>query len=138
MDWACVAHLTLIRNTYWLSSSWAISIADLSGMLPTKFRFIYPSGFRKEDLLGINKSELRMACGGDVSNLIGTKWAIFIGDLLMMFPTRFGFIWQIGFRGEDCLSSHSNKLRWWQVKFKSKLSLIICFVRIQPRFNVLI
>jgi hypothetical protein len=79
-----------------------------------------------------------MACGGDVSNLIGTKWAIFIGDLLMMFPTRFGFIWQIGFRGEDCLTSHSNKLRWWQVKFKSKLSLIICFVRIQLRFNVLI
>jgi hypothetical protein len=79
-----------------------------------------------------------MACGGHVSNLIGTKWAIFIGDLLMMFPTRFGFIWQIGFRGEDCLTSHSNKLRWWQVKFKSKLSLIICFVRIQLRFNVLI
>ena len=79
-----------------------------------------------------------MACGGHVSNIIGTKWAIFIGDLLMMFPTRFGFIWQIGFRGEDCLTSHSNKLRWWQVKFKSKLSLIICFVRIQLRFNVLI
>jgi hypothetical protein len=138
VDWACVAHLTLIRNTYWLSSSWAISIADLSGMLPTKFRFIYPSGFRKEDLLGINKSETRMTCGVHVSYLIGTKWAIFIEDLPMMFPTRFGFIWQSGFRGEDCLTSHSKKLRWWQVKFKSKLSLRICFVRIHLRFNVLI
>ena len=107
-------------------------------MLPTKFRFIWPNGFRKEDFLEINKSETRMTCGGHVSLLIGSKWAICIENLPRMFPTRIGFIWQSGFRGEDFLTSHSNKLRWWQVKFKSKLSLIICFVRIQPRFNVLI
>jgi hypothetical protein len=33
-------------------------------MLPTKFRFIWPSGFREEDFLEINQSETRMAYGG--------------------------------------------------------------------------
>ena len=37
-------------------------------MLPTKFRFIWPSGFRGEDFLEINQSETRMACGGHVCN----------------------------------------------------------------------
>jgi hypothetical protein len=35
-------------------------------MLPTKFRFIWPSGFRGEDNLKINQSETRMAFGGHV------------------------------------------------------------------------
>jgi hypothetical protein len=35
-------------------------------MLPTKFQFIWPSGFRGEDFLKINKSETRIACGGHV------------------------------------------------------------------------
>jgi hypothetical protein len=35
-------------------------------MLPTKFRFIYRSGFRVEDFLEISKSETRIACGGHV------------------------------------------------------------------------
>jgi hypothetical protein len=30
-------------------------------MLPTKFRIIWPSGFRGEDFLEINQSETRMA-----------------------------------------------------------------------------
>ena len=33
-------------------------------MLSTKFRFIWPSGFRGEDFLEINQSETRIACGG--------------------------------------------------------------------------
>jgi hypothetical protein len=33
-------------------------------MLPTKFWFIWPGGFRGEDVLEINQSEKRMACGG--------------------------------------------------------------------------
>jgi hypothetical protein len=33
-------------------------------MLPTKLRFIWPSGFREEDFLEINQSETRIACGG--------------------------------------------------------------------------
>jgi hypothetical protein len=32
-------------------------------MLPTKFRFIWPSGFRREEFLEINQSETRIACG---------------------------------------------------------------------------
>jgi hypothetical protein len=35
-------------------------------MLPTKFQFIWESGFRGEDFLEINQSETRMACGGHV------------------------------------------------------------------------
>jgi hypothetical protein len=35
-------------------------------MLPTKFRFILPSGFRGEDLKKISQSETRIACGGHV------------------------------------------------------------------------
>jgi hypothetical protein len=35
-------------------------------MLPTKFRFIWLSGFRGEDFLEINQSEIRIARGGHV------------------------------------------------------------------------
>jgi hypothetical protein len=37
-------------------------------MLPTKFRFIFLSGFRGKDFLEINQSETRMACGGMLVN----------------------------------------------------------------------
>jgi hypothetical protein len=33
-------------------------------MLPIKFQFIWPSGFRGEDLFKISQSETRIACGG--------------------------------------------------------------------------
>ena len=49
-------------------------------MLSTKFRFIWPSGFRREDCLEINQSETRIAYGGHVSEKIGTKWTFFIED----------------------------------------------------------
>ena len=42
-----------------------IFIEDLPRMLPTKFRFIWPSGFRR-DFLDINQSETRIAFGGHV------------------------------------------------------------------------
>jgi hypothetical protein len=42
-------------------------------MLPTKFWFIWPSGFRKEDFLEINQSETRIACGGHIYQQIGKK-----------------------------------------------------------------
>jgi hypothetical protein len=41
-------------------------------MLPTKFRFIWQSGFR-EDFLEINQSETRIAFGGHVCQRIGIK-----------------------------------------------------------------
>jgi hypothetical protein len=79
-------------------------------MLPTKFRFIWQSGFR-EDLLEINQSEARIVCGGHVCKWIGTKWAKFIEDLARMLPTKFRFIWQSGFRGEDFLEIDQSETR---------------------------
>jgi hypothetical protein len=35
-------------------------------MLPTKFWFIWQSGFRGEDFLEFDQSETRIACGGHV------------------------------------------------------------------------
>jgi hypothetical protein len=43
-------------------------------MLPTKFRFIWPSRFR-EDFLDIDQSETRIACGGHICQQIKTKLA---------------------------------------------------------------
>jgi hypothetical protein len=40
-------------------------------MLPTKFRFNWPSGYRGEDSLEINQSETRNACDGHVCE---TAW----------------------------------------------------------------
>ena len=71
-------------------------------MLPTKFRFIWQSGFRGEDFSEINQLETRMACDGHVFFLwIGTKGAGFIEDRPRMLSTKFQFIWGSGFRGED-------------------------------------
>jgi hypothetical protein len=42
-------------------------------MLPTKFRFIWLSGFRGEDFLEIDQSETRIVCGGHVCKRIKTK-----------------------------------------------------------------
>jgi hypothetical protein len=50
-------------------------------MLLTKFRFIWPSGFRGEEFLEIAPSETRIACGGYVCSQIGTKCEMFITDL---------------------------------------------------------
>ena len=50
-------------------------------MIPTKFRFIWPSGFRGEDFLDIDQSETRIACGSHVCDRIEMKLAIFVEDL---------------------------------------------------------
>jgi hypothetical protein len=42
-------------------------------MLPTKFRFIWSSGFIVEDILEIDQSETRIAYGSHVCKRIGTK-----------------------------------------------------------------
>jgi hypothetical protein len=44
-------------------------------MLPTKFRFIWPSGFREEDFVEINQSETRIACGGQ-QTILASDWLI--------------------------------------------------------------
>jgi hypothetical protein len=80
-------------------------------MLPTKFRFIWQKGFRGEDFLEINQSEPRMACGGHVCYRIGIKWAIIIENITRMLPTKFRFIWQSGFKGEDFLEINQSETR---------------------------
>jgi hypothetical protein len=77
-------------------------------MLPTKFRFIWQSGFR-EDFLEINQSETRIACGGHVCLRIGTKLANFIKDLSRMLPTKFRFIWPCSGRGGDFLEINQSE-----------------------------
>jgi hypothetical protein len=42
---------------------------------------------------------------------IGTKWAIAIEDLPRMLPTKFWFIWQSVFRGEDLLEINQPETR---------------------------
>ena len=44
----------------------AIFIKDFPRMLPTKFRFIWPSGFRGDNFLEINQSGTGIASGGHV------------------------------------------------------------------------
>ena len=78
-------------------------------MLPTKFRFIWQSGFRKDDLLEISQSETRIVCGGHLCKRIGTKWAKFIEDLPRKLPTKFRFIWPSGFRGEHFIKKLTNQ-----------------------------
>ena len=80
-------------------------------MLPTKFRFIWPSGCRGDNFLEIHQSETRIACGGHVCYRIGTKLAIFIEDLPRMLPTKFRFIWPRDFRGEDFLEINLSETR---------------------------
>jgi hypothetical protein len=60
-------------------------------MLPTKFRFIWQSGFR-EDFLEINQSETRIAFDGHVCQWIGTKLAVFIMFLIGRFLNIFFFV----------------------------------------------
>jgi hypothetical protein len=42
-------------------------------MLPTNFWFIWPIGFRGEDYLEIDQSEIRISCGNHVCQRIGMK-----------------------------------------------------------------
>jgi hypothetical protein len=55
-------------------------IDDLPMMFPTKFRFIWQSGFREEEFLEINQSETRIAFGDHVCLRIGTTFGIFIKE----------------------------------------------------------
>ena len=80
-------------------------------MLPTKFRFIWQSGFREEDFLETNQSKTRIAFGGHICQRIGTRLAIVIKDFPGMLPTKFRFIWPSGFRGDDFLEINQSETR---------------------------
>ena len=67
-------------------------------MLPAKYCFIWPSGFRGADFQKIDQPETRISYGDHVCWQIGTKLAIFLEDLPWMLPTKCQFIWICGFR----------------------------------------
>jgi hypothetical protein len=79
-------------------------------MLPHKFRFIWPSSFRGEDLKksANQKEELPMVVmfvnGSELNEQS-------LEDLPQMLPTKFRFIWQSGFRGEDFLEINQSETR---------------------------
>ena len=67
--------------------------------------------FQRKRFLKIGQSETRFVCGGHVCQWIGTKLAIFIEDHPQMLPTKFRFIWESSFRGEDSSEINQSKTR---------------------------
>jgi hypothetical protein len=65
----------------------------------------------KKIFLEINQSETRIAFDDHVCQRTGTKLAIFIKDFPRMLPTKFRFIWQSGFRGDDFLEINQSETR---------------------------
>ena len=85
-------------------------IEDLPQMLPTQFRFIWPSGFRGEDFLERNQPIRNNNClwrpclltdRDEMSNL-------YRGPPIDA-SYQFRIIWQSGFRGEDFQKSTNQK-----------------------------
>jgi hypothetical protein len=63
-------------------------------MLPTKFQFIWTSGFGEDFFLEIDQPETRIAYGSHVCLWIGTKCAIFITTFNRCFLPSFGLFGQ--------------------------------------------
>jgi hypothetical protein len=63
--------------------------------------------FQRSRFLEINQPETRMSCGSHFCKRIRTKWELSIEDLPKMLPTKFQFIWQSGYRGEDFFRNQS-------------------------------
>jgi len=57
--------------------------------------------FQRRIFKKIGQSETRIACDGHVCQWVGTECVIFIEYFPWMVPTKFQFIWESGFRGED-------------------------------------
>ena len=103
---ACGSHVCK-----WIGTKLVIFIEDLPRILPTKFQFIWPSGFRGDNFLEIDQSETRIDCGGYVCKRIGNNIANFIEDLPKMLPAKFRFIWPSSYRGEDSLEINQSETR---------------------------
>ena len=61
-------------------------------MLPVKFGFNWPSGFKEEDFIKISQSETMIACGGNVVVRFGRKPGNIVKDLSSILrPSWFPF-----------------------------------------------
>ena len=89
-------------------------------MLPTKFRIIWPSGFRGEHFQKSTNQKQESPVVAMFINGIGTKLVLFIEDRPQMIPTKFRLIWLSGFRGEFFLQKSTNQ--------KQELSVAAMFV----------
>jgi hypothetical protein len=63
-------------------------------MLHTQLRFIWPSGFRGEDFLEINQSEIKIACGGCLLTVLHTHFSPYSlppsrkNEYILVFPPK--------------------------------------------------
>ena len=69
-------------------------------MLPTKFRFIWPNGFRGEEFKKSANQKQELPVAAMFVNGSGRNEQS-LEDLPQMLPTKSQFIWLRGFRGED-------------------------------------
>ena len=77
-------------------------------MLPTKFRFIWPNGFRGEESKKSANQKQESPVVAMFDN--GSGWnEQSLEDLPQMLPTKFRSIWPSGFRGEDFQKSTNQK-----------------------------
>jgi hypothetical protein len=117
IQWECNAQKVryLVLTVSKVMSRWVTKTRTSHRCFPPSFGHLAKQ-LQRRRYLEINQSETRMACGGHVYWRIGTKWAIFIDDLPRMLPTKFRFIWQSGFRGEDFFRNQPirNKNCLWQ------------------------
>jgi hypothetical protein len=75
------------------------------------FRFIWLLSFRGEDYLEMDQPETRISYDGHVCKRIGTKLAIIIENTPRILPTKYRFIWSIGFRVDIFLEINQSETR---------------------------
>ena len=85
-------------------------------MLPTKFRFIWLSGFRGEDFQKLANPKQELPVVAMFVNGLGKNQ----DDRTQMIPTKFRFIWPSGFRGDNFFQKSTNQ--------KQDLSVAAMFV----------
>ena len=78
-------------------------------MFPTKFRFIWPSGFIREEFFRNQPIRNKKCLWWPCLLADQDEMRIFIEDLPQMTPTKFRFIWPSGFREEDLNKSANQK-----------------------------
>ena len=85
-------------------------------MLHTKFRFIWQSGFRGKDFQKSTIQKKEQPVVAMFVNESGRNQQSIIEDLPQMLSTKFPFIWESGFRGEDFFRNQPirNKNGLWQ------------------------